>query len=37
MKNDIRRFPAIPPGIVGGITSTPPLNLLAIDAATELT
>jgi hypothetical protein len=32
-KSYIERFPAIPPGTDEGITLTPPLNLLAIDAA----
>jgi hypothetical protein len=35
--NESERFPAIPPGTEEGITLTPPLNLLAIEAATELT
>jgi hypothetical protein len=37
MINEIERFPAIPPGTDEGITLTPPLNFLAIDAAAELT
>ena len=34
---EIPRFAAIPPGIVEGITWTPPLNLAAIEATAELT
>lgn len=37
MINEIERLPAVPTALEEGKTSTPPLNLAAIDAATELT